>query len=148
MLRNMRIIIFFFPVILGGFIYITFRTNNLLMFNWFENLGLSNEIIFIRNLKNNFSFPNWVIYNLPDGLWLFSYTAILLEIWDYLIDKKTFFWIFSIPLAAILSEILQLFKIIPGTFDLTDIGFYLLGTIIPFYLLPKIIFNTKKNEKL
>jgi len=144
MIRSLKIIALLFPVVLGGLIYIIFRTEKLLMFHWFEYLRLSDEINLIKNLRNIYSFPGWFIYSLPDGLWVFSYTALSLEIWKFSITRRSFFWIFSIPIVAVLSEFLQLFRIIPGTFDLIDVMFYLLGIILPFYK----ILNTKIYETL
>lgn len=148
MIRIIRVIIFFIPIMLGGVIYIIFRTEKLIMFHWFEYLSLSNEVNFIKTFKNVYSFPDWFIYNLPDGLWLCSYTAISLEIWKHSITKQNIFWIFSIPFITILSEIFQLFKIIPGTFDFIDIVFYLFGIFFAYFISKIIIFNTKKHEKL
>jgi hypothetical protein len=141
MIRVLTITILLFPVFLGGFIYIIFRTEKLIMFRWFEYLNLANEINTIKSFGNTFSFPDWFIYNLPDGLWVFSYTAISLEIWKNSITRYSIFWILIIPIAAILSELLQLLKIISGTFDFADIVSYLLGITLPVYLLKK--FNSK-----
>lgn len=148
MTRILRTIIFFIPVILGGLIYIIFRTEKLLMFQWFEDLSLSDKITTIQEFRNIFAFPDWIIYSLPDGLWMFSYTAISLEIWKHSIMRQNIFWIFSIPIVAISSEFLQSFKIIPGTFDYIDLIFYVFGIILPYCISTKIIFNTKKHEKL
>lgn len=148
MIRNLRIVTFLFPVILGGIIYIVFRTERLIMFRWFEYLSISSEITIIQNLREVFSFPGWFIYSLPDGLWVFSYTSISLEIWKNSITKQNSFWIFGVPAVAIASEVLQLFKVIPGTFDLTDIFFYVFGMILSYYISTKLIFNIKNHEKL
>lgn len=137
MIQGLRIIIYFLPLILGGFIYIIFRTETLIMFHWFKYLNFSDEINIIKNIKSVHYFPNWFIYNLPDGLWIFSYTAISLEIWKHSITRQNIFWIFSIPIITVLSEFLQLFKMIPGTFDFLDVTFYILGTISSFYILTK-----------
>jgi len=131
-IRTLKIILLFFPVVLGGLIYIIFRTDRLIMYHWFEYLNLSDEINTIKSLKNILSFPDWFIYSLPDGLWVFSYTALSLEIWKSSITQRSFFWIFSIPIVAVMSEFLQLFKIIPGTFDIIDTAFYLIGITLPF----------------
>lgn len=45
---------------LGGLIYIQYRTDSLLMFDWFHGLGLTD---YIENLRNNAQMPNvygWV----------------------------------------------------------------------------------------
>ncbi|MNU12783.1 hypothetical protein D3C71_08140 [compost metagenome] len=147
MIRVLRILALFIPVILGGFIYLIFRTEKLIMFSWFEYLNLSGKVNVIQNFRNIFSFPDWFIYSFPDGLWVFSYTAISLEIWKNSINSQNICWILSIPIVAVFSEFLQLFKIIPGTFDLLDVIFYFLGIIIPYYISTIIIFKSKKHEK-
>jgi len=49
-------------------------------------------------------------------------------------NYESIFWIFIVPFIAILSEFLQLFNLISGTFDFIDLLFYILGTIIPIIL--------------
>lgn len=132
MFRIFKIATLLVPVILGGFIYIIFRTEKLIMFRWFDYLNLTDEINIAKSFRNNLSLPDWFYFSLPDGLWIFSYTAISLEIWKSSITRSRYFWILSIPAAAILSEILQLLNIISGTFDFTDLIFYLLGIILSF----------------
>lgn len=147
-LRILKIIALFLPILLGGIIYILFRTEKLVMFHWFEYLNVTQEICALKSYSNRVILPDWFIYSLPDGLWIYSYTSISLEIWKYSIAKHNFFWIFSIPIIAVLSECFQFFKIIPGTFDFIDLIFYLLGITIPYYISTKTIFNTTKYEKL
>ena len=48
----------------------------------------------------------------------------MISIWNFKIDKKNIFWFINLPFIAILFEIFQYFKIIPGTFDIFDICFY------------------------
>ena len=127
-------ILFLVPVIIGGFIYIIFRSEKLLMFDWFQILHLQKLIQELRNLDESYNVPSWFKYNFPDGLWIFSYVLISLHIWKYTISKQSIFWIFSIPIVAIFSEILQFLKIFSGTFDVVDICSYVLGTFLPIYL--------------
>jgi len=115
------------------------------MFQWFKYITISDKIMLIKSYRTAYSFPHWFIYNLPDGLWIFSYTAISLEIWKHSITRQNIFWIFSIPITAISSEFFQFFKIISGTFDFLDAAFYSVGTIFPYHISTKIILNTKKT---
>ena len=103
------------------------------MFKWFRYLSLENQILEIRK-SINFELPNWFVFNLPDGLWIFSYTFMMLKIWNYKFTIKSLFWILLMPLIAITSEFLQYFHILCGTFDLLDLIFYLLGTSLPLLL--------------
>lgn len=119
---------------LGGVIYILFRTSSLKMFDWYYKIGLSNSINNLRDYSNPIvkDIPNWVLYSLPDGLWLFSYLSLMLFIWQNSVSFKNIFWILIIPILAIGSELGQLFGIIIGTFDFSDLLFYIFGMILPF----------------
>ncbi len=121
-------------LLLGGLIYISFRTESLTMFKWFAIASLDTPITNLRAITLALApnLPNWLLYSLPDGLWVFSYISLMLLIWKNKINQENIVYIFSLPLIAILSEIGQLFKIVPGTFDTIDILFYILGTFSPF----------------
>ena len=128
-------------LILGSLIYVFFRTTTLRMFCWFGQLNILSFIdrfrvstLFLKNYL-----PNWFLYSLPDGLWIFSYLSLALYIWKNELKSENLFWIFSIPIIAIGSEIGQLIKIIPGTFDIIDLIIYVLGTILPFIIFKKLV---------
>ena len=125
-----------FTLLLGGLIYILFRQDTLKMFSWFDNINVSAAISELRLCTVPLSghFPNWFLYSLPDGLWLFSYLSVLLAVWDNVISKHNIHWLLLVPMVAIFSEIGQLFEIVPGTFDIFDLIFYLLGTVLPILL--------------
>ncbi|MFV8364763.1 hypothetical protein [Flavobacterium sp. XS1P27] len=123
------------PVFLGGIIYLTYRVDTLLMFNWFKWIGFTDLVIFLRtnNQLQNLTIPNWVKFSLPDALWLFSFTYIILLIWDFKITRHSVLWILLTPTVGFFSEIGQLIGIIPGTFDKVDLLLLLLSTVLPFY---------------
>ena len=104
------------------------------MFDWIEDYNIS--ILNIRTLTSEYydKLPNWFLFSLPDGLWLFSYTSLILLIWRNKIDRENFIWIVIIPILIILSELGQLLNIVPGTFDLVDILLYSLGVILPILI--------------
>ena len=133
------------PLMIGGLIYLAFRSDTLLMFKWANAMSLDSSIIFLRelNLSNNL-LPEWFLYSLPDGLWMFSYISLTLLVWGNKITMQNVFWIFIIPIIAIFSEIGQALQFIPGTYDTTDLIFYGLGTILPLIIYNKLILKTKK----
>lgn len=124
-------------VLIGGLLYLTFRTESLIMFDWFDKIGLTSHISFLRESYGDISLYSWVKYNLPAALWLFSYMFIIRGIWLHS-QKKIFYIIFlwGVPTMAIASELLQFFGAIPGTFDYKDIIAYFAGIII-FFLITK-----------
>ena len=127
----------------GSLIYILFRSSSLKMFIWFERINILDVIENIRNFTFIYSnnLPNFILYSLPDGLWLFSYVSLVLYLWKNELKSENLFWVFSIPLISIISELGQIFKIITGTFDIIDLLMYVLGTILPFIIYKKSITN-------
>ena len=70
------------PLIIGGILYVVFRTKSLRMFGWFEFIGFNSEISFLRKYVSPLKswLPSWVYFSLPDGLWVYSFTSIALKI--------------------------------------------------------------------
>ena len=68
------------PILLGGFIYILLRSSSLLMFQWFESIGILEIVLSFRNISIGLktSVPSWFYYSLPDGLWVYSFTTAIL----------------------------------------------------------------------
>jgi len=108
------------------------------MFDWIDKLMLSDLINIVREftipLKKNI--PSWFLFSLPDGLWLFSYVCLMLSIWGRTMNFQSIFWFLFIPLIAIISEISQLMKIIPGTFDFVDLFMYIACSLLPLIKFP------------
>jgi hypothetical protein len=144
----MNLVIKFFicliPLSIGSIIYILFRNDSLIMFDWFEKLNIIDEITSIRKntLPLTAKIPNWFLFSLPDGLWIFSYISLILLVWDNKLNNSSIFWILIIPGLAVLSEILQFFDLCSGTFDVMDLIFYIAGVLTP------ILFLIHYNKKI
>ena len=134
-------------LITGGMIYILFRTSSLKMFSWYQIIGLDELTNELRKFTFQFAdkIPEWILFSLPDGLWIFSYVSLMLFIWKNSVSIKNIFWISIIPILAIGSEIGQLFGLVSGTFDFVDLLLYLFGMTLPFIFYYKSI---KLNLKL
>ena len=134
-------------LITGGMIYILFRTSSLKMFSWYQTIGLDELTNELRKFTFQFAdkIPEWILFSLPDGLWIFSYVSLMLFIWKNSVSIKNIFWISIIPILAIGSEIGQLFGLVSGTFDFADLLLYLFGMTLPFIFYYKSI---KLNLKL
>tara|TARA_B110000091_G_scaffold198350_1_gene227268 strand:+ start:237 stop:680 length:444 start_codon:yes stop_codon:yes gene_type:complete len=143
-MKSQIIIGHFLTLLLGGLVYISFRQDTLKMFSWFDRVNLSGVISELRlsTLPLTDHLPNWFLYSLPDGLWLFSYLSVLLVVWDNTISKQNIHWLLLVPAVAVFSEIGQLFGVVPGTFDIFDLTFYLGGTVLPI-----LIFTNSKTIK-
>ena len=141
-----KIMMAFIPLILGGIIYAIYRTENLKMFKWFKELGIYNEIKKIRDNDGvkTIKMPEWIIYSLPDALWLLSLNFTILIFWKFKINKHSIIWIILTTIIGLYSEIGQYLKIIPGTFDNKDLISLIIAIIVPFLFLKKIkIYNIK-----
>lgn len=124
-----------FPICIGGLIYIIWRDQSLLMFKWFEVMNIDKFVHLIRNhISVMYTPPNWFIYSLPDGLWLYSVTYFYVSIWYRKNTNIMYFWFYIGPLIGIGSEIMQLFHILPGTFTVIDLLFLTFASIMPFYI--------------
>jgi hypothetical protein len=128
----------FSPILIGGTIYTVYRDKNILLFEWFEQLGVLDFFLDLRLCINpNYStVSNIFTQNLPDGLWVYSFTSCLLFIWG---ESKTVYhkmYILIPIIFATVSELGQLYELIAGTFDPIDLFFYFF-----FAYLAKIIYK-------
>ena len=117
-------------LLIGGAIYLGYRSGNLVMFQLLNKFGFSDFLNSFRDIGANYSIYDWIKYSKPDGLWLFSYMFLIDTIWDNhkCVSYYIFLWI--LPVIAIISELLQFIMIVPGTFDIMDLSCYLMAIII------------------
>ncbi len=118
-------------------LYIGFREKSLPMFDWFNNMGVTQHIETFRSLFNSDGVYGWVKNSLPDGLWLFAYMFLVDAIWNGSKSISSYIFIYSLPFFALLSEFLQYFGLVPGVFDWIDVVSYLFAIML--YILIKII---------
>lgn len=130
----------------GVLIYFLFRSNNLILFKWLNIVFPMSDIDLIREhtLILTPYLPDWFLFSLPDGLWIFSFVCFIFTMWGNKLNFNTLFWVALVVLISISHEIGQFFNYFPGTFDILDIIFYLLGVIIPILLFT----NLKQSLKL
>lgn len=108
-------------IIFGGMIYVLWRDQNLLMFSWFDMMGLTPIVISLRHIANPISsfIPDWFYFSLPNAMWAFAGILLFCGICrDSPIARM--FWTFVFITISIGSEIAQLSGDIPGTYDPTD----------------------------
>lgn len=114
---------------LGGYIYLAYRSTSLSMFGWFKNLGLFDIVSQIRKYSDESSLSYFVLYCLPDALWITSYIIISDTIW-HKNTKMQYVWTSILPIIGLTSEVLQKTGIIHGTFDPLDVLCYIIPYII------------------
>ena len=135
--RATKVMLSLVILLLGGLVYVIYRDKSLLMFNWFDSIGIGNEIDGLRRLFQGEGIYGWVKYSLPDGLWLFSYMFIVDAIWDSERNAMSMLFLWGLPVVSILSECLQYFGLLPGVFDWMDMASYLLA--ITLFLIIKLL---------
>ncbi|MCF8358905.1 MAG: hypothetical protein K9H26_09115 [Prolixibacteraceae bacterium] len=107
----------------GTVIYCFFRPEKPSLLNIFNAPG------WIKNQSINNPLSEWLIYSLPDGLWAFAYTVIIITIWKGHLTIIRYFWYATIPVLIFGFELLQLSGKLPGTFCLQDMVFSAAGII-------------------
>ena len=127
----------FMALTVGGLIYIRYRCESLLMFEWFHDLNISDFIASVRSYSNDSILYEWVIYNMPAGLWLFAYLLIIDAIWGN--EKNTLYLchLFILPILALVSELMQFLGVLPGTFDFLDLISYVCAILL-FIIIKKV----------
>lgn len=121
--RSKAILLSLIAVCVGASIYILFRPTEAAFLNWFTlpESGQWLDALRVRSLWAHSFLPEWLIYSMPDGLWAFAYTLLVLTIWRGSRSFLKYFWLLSIPLLVFGFEMLQLSGDIQGTFCLNDI---------------------------
>ena len=129
------------PLIIGGMLYLGYRSQELLMFRWANFLGLSCFVSSWRKICFQHPLPEWCYYALPDGLWLLSYILLIDLIWQGN-NYQYRVWVYVLQVIAIASEFMQLLIPYIGTFDIMDVGCYL-GAILLFEVKTRIEWKRK-----
>ncbi len=68
----------------------------------------------------------FILYNLPDGLWLLSLLLVMILIWSWVETKDIIVWLTLGLWMSLFLEIFQLIGWVHGTFDLIDMMTYIL----------------------
>ncbi len=132
-MKKIKFSLIFIPLLIGVLIYVLYRSRNLFYFNFIHYLKVNDYVETARTLATFYRklFPTWVIYSLPDGLWLFSAGAIFL-----LCRNRYVFHLFWYLILCIFILIFEFFQKIYGghgtaigTFDKNDLLAYLYASV-------------------
>ena len=119
----------FLCVLMCGLMYISFRPDTLKMFHFFKVFGLLDYLEDLQRNPNNV--PTWMLYNLPDGVWLFAYSILIGCIWNFKI-RDCWMFILVMPFICIPHEFMQGLGIMHGTYDPCDVLAYILAIMTGF----------------
>ena len=128
-----------FPLLAGGLVYLCWRSQSLLMFDWAHSIGQSAIIENLRSCTSSYRWivPDWFLYSGPDGAWVWSMTSCYTLIWKRIGCRESAFWISLSLILGLGGELGQLTPLVPGTFDFIDIAVMTICAVFPYCLLAK-----------
>ncbi len=111
------------PIVLGSGIYVLVRSPHLRCFGWLRAAGLSDSVAAARMAAEPLSgyVPSWFLYSLPDSLWTYALTSVMLMLWYGRASVFKPLWLGAGPICGIGSELGQLVGLVRGTFDTADL---------------------------
>jgi len=137
------------PILLGGMIYILCRKSSLLMFAWYDRVGLGRVLEICREAAepSRESVPRWFLYSLPGGLWVYSMTAFMSLVWrDAQASFQKSAWVSVALVLGVGSEFLQVLQVVPGTFDPVDLVLYCFSGILALILIEQSSIDSTVKE--
>jgi len=108
------------------------------LFSW-GNLIFPIDLTLIGDTLSSNSF---ILYNLPDGLWMLSLLLLFMMIWGS--RASVLPWLFLGLIMAISLEAFQYYGYIKGTYDLLDVITYILVFVFTL-MIYKILKSNKWN---
>ena len=120
------------PVFLGTAIYLLFRTTNLLVFDWLGAIHLTEFVSSARQFVSAVRLPDWLLYSLPDGLWLYAITCWMILIWN---RQPPLPWLLCGLALGLGGELGQALAFVPGTYQHLDMFFYITAFLLALFQL-------------
>lgn len=127
----LAILLALLSLVFGFLLYSITRSDNIPLLQWLSGFNEGRLLHFFQQSIQNEDMPAWVIYSLPDALWMFSMVLVILMIWNFQLNRHSLQWIILAVFAGILFEISQKYHFVPGTFDVIDLIFILISAILP-----------------
>lgn len=112
------------PILGGASVYLLFRSRHLVVFEWAGAWGLDPFLAPARAfaLPLRPGLPDWFLFSVPDGLWVYSLSACMSLIWQRRGPASRDAWLASGLALAVFFEFAQLGGRLPGTFDPLDLA--------------------------
>ncbi len=112
----------------GIFIYLIFRIPSVTLSSALHRIGLWEAYNTLRVDKTYV--PAWILQILPDALWMFSLSILILWIWGFERRIESLTWLGIILVAGCGLEFLQYTGVLPGQFDVWDLGAMILAVLV------------------
>ncbi|MGB0591135.1 MAG: hypothetical protein ACPGU1_15775, partial [Myxococcota bacterium] len=129
------------PLLIGGAIYILWRSTDIVLFGWLDALGATPWVISARETAAHWgrSLPRDVLYALPDLLWVYSATASFHVLGPGTTPRGRTCWSMLGVGTGLLHETGQGLGVFRGTFDPTDVLAYGLGFALAHHVARRFI---------
>lgn len=115
----------------GAGIYFTSRPESIFLNQWLAQISGGSLFHFFQSFLPGSLLPGWIVFSLPDALWMLALTLLVLLIWDFKVNRKSIPWIGLAVCSGLLFELLQVFHIVRGTFDIVDLMLILVAALVP-----------------
>ena len=136
-----RYILIAMAMLLGLYLYFMYRSQDTIVNALFAKLG-AREFPFLMNIwHKHYAIPQWCMYSLPEGLWVFSATLLSIRL-EFPIREKRIHLKYLPFLFAMLVELVQVLGITNGQFDWLDIFVSFIFTVLALLIPSK---EQKKN---
>lgn len=132
-----------FSFTIGANIYTDIRGYDKGIFNWVDLL----LPVDLSSFSSHFFSHPFLVYNLPDGLWLFSLNLLLLTIWNFQLNKQSLSWLLGAFCIGIVLEFMQYTHLIRGTFDAKDLFSYGMACVVTLLITLINSINEKAKSK-
>jgi hypothetical protein len=125
------------PVASGSLFYGICRARGLRVFEWLHVLGLDDLVSSLRRSNLLYACGS-VHYWVPDGMWIYAFTAAMRMIWQSEQADSAFrvIWCLFPITMALASEVGQGAGLISGTFDVLDLVAYVGGFLLACIAIP------------
>ena len=112
--------------LLACWLYIAFRSTDMILYNWL-GIDCNNHLFQLLRITDCLPAP-WLIYNLPDFLWMLSFLLLMESIWGN--DKLKWMFVCAMMIFTYVLEGLQCLHAFSGTGDIWDFVCYTIAILL------------------
>lgn len=117
-------------LLVAGSIYVLYRQSSLVMFGWFNAIGMTPTVEILRSQWGSNSPNGFWLYSFPDALWMISYLLIVNAVMKPQMGVRYLFFVSLLPVLAMAHEVMQGLGLMRGVFDPADFLCYLIPYLI------------------
>ncbi len=118
--KALRYLIISIALLLGMYIYFMYRSQDTIVNIILAKLGMRENIYVMNIWHAHYPIPQWCMYSLPGGLWVFAATLLAKTLY-FNIKKLTIELRYFPVVFAIIIECVQYLGVTDGMYDTTDL---------------------------